>query len=116
MSPTSWNGASQVNVKLFMRTGLGALTTADDDRSLQLRNMAVFGAPTKRPTPACGNLLVGPPPSALLIVMQIYVNPTPTIRTRDKVFTNLASMTNASKYSRPSSLTKTTARKRQTNK
>jgi hypothetical protein len=71
MSPTSWNGASHVNVKLFMRTGFGALTTADDDRSLQLRNMAVLGAPTKRPTPACGNLLVGPPPSALLIFMQI---------------------------------------------
>lgn len=64
-----------------MRTGLGALTTADDGRSRQLRNMAVRGAPTKRPTPACGALPVGPPPSAL------------------------ASMTKASKYSRPSNLT-----------
>lgn len=81
MSPTSWNGASHVKVRLFMRRGFGALTTADDERSLQLKNMAVRGALTKRPTPACGNLLVGPPPTAL------------------------ASMTKASKYSRPSNLT-----------
>ena len=69
-----------MNVRLFIRTIFGGLTTTELGRSLQLRNMAVRGTPTKRPTSACGCLLVGPPPSAL------------------------ASNTNASKYSLPSSL------------
>ena len=64
MSPTSLKGASQLKVKLFIRTGEGALTTAEFVLSRQLRNIAVRGALTKRPTPAVGSLFDGPPPSA----------------------------------------------------
>jgi len=39
--PTSANGASQLKVRLFILTGVGALVTAEDDRSKQFRNMVV---------------------------------------------------------------------------
>lgn len=83
MSPTSVKGASHVKVKLFIRTGEGALTTAEFCRSRQLRNMVVLGALIKRPTPACGSLFDGPPPRARASITKASKKSRPSSRTDD---------------------------------